>query len=68
MTLGACTRNFLNCGAQVKNTAKTHRDAGDHGTGAEFLSGFHKANQLSPIITITGYLGVMPWEMCQVFY
>ena len=68
MPVKVMTYDALNYGAQVKNIAKTHRDTGEYGTGAEFLSGFHKDDKLTPVITITVYLGSKPWEMCQVFY
>ena len=68
MPVKVMTYDALNYGAQVKNMVRTHRDAGEYGTGAEFLSGFHKDDTLTPVITITVYLGAEPWEMCQVFY
>ena len=62
MPVKVMTYDALNYGAQVKNTARNHRDAGEYGTGAEFLSGFHKGDKLTPVITITVYLGSKPWD------
>lgn len=42
--------------------ARTHCREKDAGTGAEFLSGFHKADKLTPVITITLYLGAEKWD------
>lgn len=40
----------LNYGSQVKEAAKKHKDAGERGSGAEFLSGFHKEDRLKPFV------------------
>lgn len=62
MPVKVMTYDSMNYSTQVKSTAKAHRDAGEHGTGAEFLSGFHKDDKLTPVITITVYLGADPWD------
>lgn len=62
MPVKVMTYDALNYGAQVKEAARAHREAGDHGTGAEFLSGFHKNDRITPVITITVYLGAEPWD------
>ena len=62
MPVKVMTYDALNYGAQVKETARAHREAGEYGTGAEFLSGFHKNDRLTPVITITIYLGAEEWD------
>ena len=62
MPVKVMTYDTMNYSAQVKSTARAHRDAGEHGTSAEFLSGFHKDDKLTPVITITVYLGAKPWD------
>lgn len=62
MPVKVMTYDALSYSAQVKNAARAHRDAGEHGTSAEFLSGFHKDDNLTPVITITVYLGAEPWD------
>ena len=46
---------------QVEEIAKTHKANKDSGTRAEFLSGFHKTDKLSPVITLTLYFGADEW-------
>lgn len=45
-----------------EGAARNHRDERKHGTNAEFLSGFHKEDKLTPVITITVYLGTEKWD------
>ena len=46
---------------QVEEIAKTHKANKDYGTRAEFLSGFHGTDKLSPVITLTLYFGADEW-------
>ena len=46
---------------QVEEIAKDHKANKDSGTKAEFLSGFHKTDKLSPVITLTLYFGADEW-------
>lgn len=52
----------LNYGSQVKEAAKKHKDAGNRGSSAEFLSGFRKDDRLTPVITLTVYWGSNAWD------
>lgn len=52
----------LNYGAQVTKAAKKHRAERDWGSSGEFLSGFHKEDRLTPVITITVYWGMEKWD------
>ena len=52
----------LNYSAQVKDADKKHRVAKEHKSDAEFLSGFHKDDRLTPVITITLYWGNDAWD------
>ena len=47
----------MNYSAQVNNIGKHHKKAGDSGSQAEFLSGFHRDDRLMPVVTITVYWG-----------
>ena len=62
MPVKVMTYDVLNYSAQVKKAARNHRDERKHGTNAEFLSGFHKEDKLTPVITITVYLGAEKWD------
>ena len=46
---------------QVEEIVKMHKANKDYGTRAEFLSGFHGTDKLSPIITLTLYFGADEW-------
>ena len=46
----------LNYGAQVREAGKRHKKEKKWGTKPEFLSGFHRNDTLTPVITITVYL------------
>ena len=52
----------LNYGSQVKEAAKLHKKHHDKQNSAEFLSGFKKTDNLTPIITITLYWGPEEWD------
>ena len=52
----------LNYNSQVKEAAAKHREQSELGSGAEFLSGFHKEDRLTPVITITLYWGEDEWD------
>ena len=52
----------LNYGAQVKEAGKRHKKEKEWGTKPEFLSGFHRDDTLTPVITITVYLGAEAWD------
>ncbi|MCD8159385.1 MAG: hypothetical protein LUD77_11030, partial [Clostridiales bacterium] len=47
--------------AQVQEAASAHRKAGNYGTGAEFLSGFHSDDKLLPVVTLVIYWGDREW-------
>ena len=61
----------LNYGAQVKEAERRHRNENESCTRAEFLSGFHADDKLTPIITLTVYLGAEQWDaprcLCDMF-
>ncbi len=42
----------MNYDSQVREAAVKHRAQSEYGSGAEFLSGFHKEDRLTPVITI----------------
>ena len=52
----------LNYGYQVKEAARKHKQARDYKDSAEFLSGFQADDKLTPVITITVYLGSEDWD------
>lgn len=52
----------LNYGYQVKEAARKHKQDRDYKDSAEFLSGFRASDKLTPIITITVYLGTEDWD------
>ena len=52
----------LNYGAQIKEAARKHRKEKGACTDAEFLSGFYKEDKLTPVVTITVYLGADQWD------
>ena len=52
----------LNYGAQVREAGKRHKKEKKWGTKPEFLSGFHRNDTLTPVITITVYLGAEAWD------
>lgn len=51
----------LNYGQQVNKIAAEHRKEKDI-KGAEFLSGFSKADRIMPVLTLTIYFGSSGWE------
>ncbi len=52
----------LNYGSQVKEATKLHKDNYDKQKPAEFLSGFKKTDELTPVVTITIYWGPEKWD------
>ena len=52
----------LNYGAQVKEAARKHEEKKGYSSAAEFLSGFCRDDVLTPVITLTVYLGAKPWD------
>jgi len=46
----------------VIEAARKHRNDKDYGSSAEFLSGFHKEDRLTPVITLTVYWGADEWD------
>lgn len=62
MPVKSALYDVLNYGSQVKELAKKHKEAGDQGSGGEFLSGFHRDDWLTPVITITVYWGSDEWD------
>lgn len=52
----------LNYGYQVKEAARKHKQSRDYTDSAEFLSGFQAGDKLTPVITITVYLGSEDWD------
>jgi len=49
-------------GMQVRAAAARHKEDKDYGSGAEFLSGFHKEDKLMPVVTLTVYWGADEWD------
>ena len=47
---------------QVRDIADKHRANRDSATGAEFLSGFHKEDKLTPVVTLVIYFGASQWD------
>jgi hypothetical protein len=67
MPVRVMTYDALRYSKQVENTAKKHRNeiktaAGKKITGAEFLSGWKKEDELIPVITLTVYYGTDEWD------
>ncbi len=54
--------DVMNYDAQVLEAAKKHRNDKNYGSKAEFLSGFHKEDKLTPVITLTVYWGADEWD------
>ena len=52
----------LNYGEQVNEAKKCHRKNRDYRSSDEFLSGFTLDDKLTPVITITLYLGTTQWD------
>ena len=52
----------LNYGEQVNEAKKRHRKNKDYRSSYEFLSGFTLDDKLTPVITITLYLGTTQWD------
>ena len=52
----------LNYNSQVQEATAKHREQSEYGLSAEFLSGFHKEDRLTPVITITLYWGEDEWD------
>ena len=52
----------LNYGEQVNEAKKRHRKNKDYRSSDEFLSGFTLDDKLTPVITITLYLGTTQWN------
>lgn len=49
-------------GKQVNEIKRLHDKQRDYISDDEFLSGFAKSDQITPVITITLYLGLKPWD------
>lgn len=47
--------------SQIQEAARAHSKAKNYGSGAEFLSGFHKDDRLLPVITLVIYWGDGEW-------
>ncbi len=58
--------DFMNYAGQVKKTARSNRqmrlDKKISLSGDEFISGFRKKDRLTPVITLTVYLGADKWD------
>ena len=52
----------LNYGEQVNESKNIHRNNKDYRSSDEFLSGFTLDDKLTPVITITLYLGTTQWD------
>lgn len=52
----------LNYGEQVNEAKKRHRKNKDYRSSDEFLSGFTLDDKLTPVVTITLYLGTAQWD------
>ena len=52
----------LNYGEQVNEAKKRHRKNKDYRSSDEFLTGFTLDDKLTPVITITLYLGTTQWD------
>lgn len=60
--------DVMNYGAQVTEAAARHKKDKDYGSDAEFLSGFHKEDKLTPVITLTVYWGADKWDAPRSLY
>ena len=52
----------LNYGEQVDEAKKHHQKNKDYKSSDEFLSGFTLDDKLTPVVTITLYLGTVQWD------
>ena len=52
----------MNYGEQVNEAKKQHQKNKDYKSSDEFLSGFTLEDRLTPVITITLYLGTKNWD------
>ena len=52
----------MNYGEQVNEAKKQHQKNKDYKSSDEFLSGFTHEDRLTPVITITLYLGTKNWD------
>lgn len=55
-------------GSQVREAAIKHRKKNDYENKEEFLSGFKKSDKLTPVITLTVYLGADEWDAPRSLY
>ncbi len=62
MTVKTMIYDALNYGEQVNEAKKRHRKNRDYRSSDEFLSGFTLDDKLTPVITITLYLGTTQWD------
>ena len=51
--------NYVN---QVSSITRRHRRNKDSTSSEEFLSGFHKSDPLTPVITLVVHFGLNPWD------
>ena len=54
--------DVMNYGAQIREAAAQHKKDKDYSSDGEFLSGFQKADKLTPVITLTVYWGANEWD------
>lgn len=52
----------LNYASQVTKTSRVHRQNKDAGTKEEYLSGLHKGDRLTPVVTLVVYFGQRVWD------
>ena len=62
MSVKTMIYDALNYGEQVNEAKKRHRKNKDYRSSDEFLSGFTLDDKLTPVITITLYLGTTQWD------
>ncbi len=62
MPIKSMVLDGLSYAAQVNHLRDLHRLEGDTSTSAEFLSGMHRKDRITPVITLVIYFGVEPWD------
>ncbi|MCD7807118.1 MAG: Rpn family recombination-promoting nuclease/putative transposase [Lachnospiraceae bacterium] len=62
MPIRSILSDALQYAAQAEELRVLHRNAGEKESSAEFLSGMHRTDRLSPVITLCIHFGPEPWD------
>ncbi len=62
MPIRSMLNDALQYATQAEELRVLHRNAGEKENSAEFLSGMHRTDRLSPVITLCIHFGPEPWD------